>query len=71
MIYVHVCLLQSTVPLWALKQNHAGAQGDWKDWFWMVLSTVVLVYFSACLFMLYDFLYRAAGFVTVAEFMSR
>lgn len=45
--------------------------GDWKDWFWMVLSTFILVYFSACLFMIYDYMYRAAGFVTFSEFMSQ
>jgi hypothetical protein len=45
--------------------------GDTKDWCLMILSTVVLVYFSACLFMLYDYAYRAAGFVTIAEYMAR
>lgn len=45
--------------------------GDWKDWFWMLFSTLILVYFSACLFMLYDYIYRAAGLVTFSEFMSQ
>jgi hypothetical protein len=36
----------------------------------MITSTVVLVYFAACLFLLYAHLYYAAGLVTFSEYMA-
>lgn len=49
----------------------AAAQGDTADWAWMVISTLVLVWFSAGLYRIYAHLYYAAGLHTFAEMMAR
>ena len=40
------------------------------DWFWMIASIAVFTYMSACLFMVYSYLYYAAGFVTIADCLT-
>jgi hypothetical protein len=63
---VHLAINRVATPLklWAF------VQGDAKDWFWMVASTVVFVYLAACLFMIYAHLYYKAGFATIADLMA-
>ena len=51
-------------------ETHRFVQGDAKDWYWMIGSSLVFVYLSACLFKVYMHLYYAAGFRTIADIMA-